>query len=298
MERSFDTANTAINLNAYERKEMRMKRLYAKNALSHMIMIAFSLIFAFPFIWMLSTSLKSQNDIFKYPLALFSGTLHWENYKYAMTDIPFFLYARNTAYVTVMSIIGQLFGATLTAYSVSLIEWRGRKVVFGLILATMMIPIQVTMVPVYVIFNKLGLVGTFWPLILPTFTGSPVYIFLLRQFFLSLPKSLIEASKIDGASELRTFLQIVLPLCKPALMAVSVVTFLYTWSDFLSPLIYLTKKEAFTLTLGLKGFVAQHTVEWHKLMAAAAVFTTPVILMYFFAQKYFIQGITLTGIKG
>jgi multiple sugar transport system permease protein len=279
-------------------KEIRARKLYIKNLLSHTVMIVFSLIFAFPFIWMVSTSLKSQNDIFKYPLALFSGALHWENYKYATTDIPFFLYARNTAFVTVMSIMGQLIGATLVAYSVSMIEWVGKKIIFGIIMATMMIPIQVTMVPVYVIFNKMGLVGTFWPLILPTFTGSPVYIFLLRQFFLSLPKSLPESARIDGASELRTFLQIVLPLCKPALMAVTVVTFLYTWSDFLSPLIYLTNKESFTLTLGLKGFVAQHSVEWHKLMAAAAVFTTPVILMYFFAQRHFIEGITMTGIKG
>jgi multiple sugar transport system permease protein len=262
------------------------------------MMIILSLLFAFPFIWLLSTSLKSADDIFRNPLSLFSGKLHWGNYISATTDIPFFQYARNSAFVTIMSIIGQLFGATLVAYSISMIEWKGRKLVFGLIMATMMIPIQVTMVPVYIIFNKLGLIGSFWPLIIPTFTGSPVYIFLLRQFFMGLPKSLMDAARIDGSSEIRTFLKVVLPLCKPVLLAVSVVTFLYTWSDFLSPLIYLTKQELFTLTLGLKGFMAQHTVEWHKLMAASAIFTVPVIILYFFAQKYFIQGITLTGIKG
>lgn len=268
-----------------------------KQILPQIFLILASIFFVFPFIWLISTSLRSDLNVFNSPLALFSE-FHWKSYKMAVTEIPFFKYSLNTLYVTAMSIIGQLIGATLTAYSVSLVEWKGKKIVFGLIMATMMIPIQVTMIPVYIIFNKLGLVGSFWPLIIPTFTGAPVYIFLLRQFFLTLPKSLLDAAKIDGASEARTFAQICLPLCKPALLAVTVVTFLYTWSDFLSPLIYLTKEEKFTLTLGMQGFVSQHSVEWNNLMAAATLFTLPVILLFFFAQKYFIQGITLSGIKG
>ena len=268
-----------------------------KKIMPYTFLILLSVFFGFPFIWLVSTSLKSDLTIFKFPLAIFSE-FEWKNYEKALTEIPFMQYSINSIYVTFMSIIGQLFGATLVAYSVSLIEWKGKKIVFGLILATMMIPIQVTMIPVYIIFNKLGLVGSFWPLIIPTFTGAPVYIFLLRQFFMTIPRSLLDAAKIDGASEIRTFRQIVLPLCKPVLLAVAVVTFLYTWSDFLSPLIYLTKQEKFTLTVGMQGFMAQHSVEWNKLMAASAMFTLPVIVLFFFAQKYFIQGITLTGIKG
>ena len=283
--------------NAFKIHKRANKNIIKKKILPHTFLILLSVFFGFPFIWMVSTSLKSDLNIFKFPLAMFSE-FKYGNYYRAITEIPFFRYSLNSIYVTGMSIIGQLFGATLVAYSVSLIEWKGKKIVFALILATMMIPIQVTMIPVYIIFNKLGLIGSFWPLIIPTFTGAPVYIFLLRQFFMTLPKSLLEAARIDGASEIRTFLQIVLPLCKPVLLAVAVVTFLYTWSDFLSPLIYLTKQEKFTLTVGMQGFLAQHSVEWNNLMAASALFTLPVIVLFFCAQKYFIQGITLTGIKG
>jgi len=279
-------------------KRVQRRKILERRYLSHGVMIFFCIIFAFPFIWMFSTSLKSQHEIFSKPLGLFSGTLHWENYSAAVTQMDFIKYFGNTIYVTFMSIIGQLFGSTLVAYSLSIIDWKGKKVIFGLVLATMMIPIQVTMIPVYIIFRNLGLIGGFWPLILPAFTGAPIYIFLLRQFFMKLPISLIEAAKIDGSSEIRTFLQIAVPLCKPVLLAVAVVTFLNTWSDFLGPLIYLTKESNFTLTLGMRTFIAQYSVEWHKLMAASTLFTTPVVLLYFFAQKHFIQGITLTGIKG
>lgn len=266
--------------------------------LPHVVLIVLSVFFVFPFLWLLSTSLKSTEEMFKYPLELIPRVFRFSNYLDAVNEIPFFRYTLNTLFVTAMSIAGQLFGATLVAYSVSLVDWKGKNIIFGVIMSTMMIPIQVTMVPVYIIFYKMGLVGTFWPLIIPTFTGAPIYIFLLRQFFLSLPGSLISAAKIDGASEARTFLQIVLPLCRPAITSVAVVTFLYTWSDFLSPLLYLNKQDLFTLTLGLQGFLGQHTVEWNKLMAASALFTLPIVALFFVAQKQFIQGITLTGIKG
>lgn len=269
-----------------------------RRVVPHIVLIVMSVFFVFPFLWLLSTSLKSTEEMFKYPLAIFPHVFHFSNYIDAVNEIPFFRYTLNTVFVTAMSIVGQLFGATLAAYSVSMIDWKGKNIIFGIIMATMMIPIQVTMVPVYVIFSKMGLVGSFWPLIIPTFAGAPIYIFLLRQFFLSLPSSLISAAKIDGASEARVFLQIVLPLCMPALTSVAIVTFLYTWSDFLSPLIYLTKQNMFTLTLGLQGFLGQHTVEWNKLMAASALFTLPIVGIFFVAQKQFIEGITMTGIKG
>lgn len=275
-----------------------MNSVIRKKILPHTALILLSVLFAFPFIWLLSTSLKTTQEIFRVPPDIIPRSIQWKNYEMAVSEIPFFSYTFNTLFVTGMSIIGQLFASTLVAYSVSLVEWKGKKLVFGLILSTMMIPIQVTMVPVYIVFSKLHLVGSFWPLIIPTFTGAPLYIFLLRQFYMGIPQSLLAAAKIDGATELRTFVQIVLPLCKPAVASVAVVTFLYTWSDFLGPLIYLNKQEMFTLTLGLQGFLGQHTVEWNKLMAASALFTFPVIMLFFVAQKQFIQGITLTGVKG
>lgn len=269
-----------------------------KKILPHIVLIVLSLFFIFPFIWLLSTSLKTTEDIFKIPPDIFPGNIRWMNYYEAVNDIAFFRYTFNTLFVTAMSIMGQLFGSTLVAYSVSLVEWKGKKIIFGIIMSTMMIPIQVTMVPVYIVFSKLGLVGSYWPLIIPTFAGAPIYIFLLRQFFLSLPQSLLAAARIDGAAELRSFIQIVLPLCRPVIASVAIVVFLYTWSDFLSPLIYLNKQEMYTLTLGLQGFLGQHTVEWNKLMAASALFTIPVVIIFFVAQKQLIEGITLTGIKG
>lgn len=276
----------------------RLMKITRTMILPHAALIAVSVLFTFPFVWLLGTSLKTPEEMFKIPPDIIPRIFRWSNYSDAVTYIPFLRYTLNTVYVAGMSILGQLFGATLVAYSVSLIDWRGKKLVFGAILATMMIPVQVTMVPVYIIYRKLGLIGTYWPLILPTFTGAPMYIFLLRQFFLSLPKSLISAAKIDGASDSRIFLRIILPLCRPAIASVAIVTFFYTWSDFFSPLIYLNNQEKYTLTLGLTGFLGQHTVEWNMLMAASALFTIPVIIVFFAAQKQFIEGIIMTGIKG
>ena len=276
----------------------RLLKVVRTKILPHAALILASIVFTFPFVWLIGTSLKSPQDLAKLPPDIFPRIFRWANYSDAITYIPFVRYTLNTLYVAAMSIIGQLFGATLVAYSVSLVDWRGKRITFGAILATMMIPVQVTMVPVYIIYHKLGLIGTYWPLILPTFTGAPMYIFLLRQFYLSIPTSLLAAAKIDGASDVRIFLQIILPLTKPAITSVGVVTFFYTWSDFFSPLIYLNNQSKYTLTLGLTGFLGQHTVEWNMLMAASALFTIPVIIIFFIAQKQFIEGIIMTGLKG
>lgn len=281
----------------YQEKNSQRKKSLLK-ILSYFTVIVLSLIFILPFGWLLSTSLKSLNEIFLMPPTIIPNNIRWDNYAEVFRKIPFLRYTFNTALITVMSMAGQLFAAPLVAYSVSLINWWGKKIVFVLVLATMMIPVQVTMIPVYLTFQKLGLVGTYWPLIIPTFTGAPLYIFLLRQFFLSIPESLIMAARIDGASEVRIYYQIVLPLCKPALATVGVFTLLYTWSDFLSPLIYINRSEMYTLSLGLQAFLAEHYIEWPLLMAASAMFTIPIVIIFFFAQKQFIEGITLTGLKG
>jgi len=273
-------------------------RIYLRNFITHAVLISLGIMFIAPFVWMLLTSLKSLAEISRFPLTFIPEVIQWENYVKVFTVIPFTRYFMNTLFVTVLSVLGQLIAAPLVAYSITKIDWFGGKFIFPIVIATMLLPFQVTMIPVYLVFQKIGLTGTYWPLIIPTITGAPLYIFLLRQFFLSIPDTLIQAAKIDGASEFRVYVTIILPLSRPALAAVAIFTFLYTWSDFMGPLLYLNKSSQYTLTLGLQAFLAEHYTEWGLLMAASAMFTLPIVVMFFFAQKQFIEGITLTGIKG
>lgn len=276
-----------------------MKSIKLKKSLPvHSILVVIGIAFLAPFIWMLLTSLKSLEEISTFPLTIWPEAFQWSNYKDVFEIIPFAKYFLNTLLVTLASVVGQLFAAPLVAYSITKIDWSGRKWIFPIVIATMLLPFQVTMIPIYMIFKDLGLTGSYWPLIIPTFTGAPLYIFLLRQFFMSIPDTIIQAARIDGASESRIYVTIILPLCRPALAAVAIFTFLYTWSDFMGPLLYLNNADMYTLTLGLQAFLAEHYTEWGLLMAASALFTLPLIIMFFFAQKQFIEGITLTGIKG
>jgi len=247
---------------------------------------------------MISTSFKLPTEIFEMPPRLIPRIFTFENYQQAVQTIPFIRYTLNTLFITLANVAGQLVIAPMIAYSLSLINWSGKKIIFPLVLVGMMIPQQVTMIPIYITFYKMGMTGTFWPLILPAFLGIPsLYVFLLRQFFMGFPRSLIHAAKVDGASEIRIFYGIILPLCKPVLVAVAIFTFLYTWTDFLSPLLYLSRVEMYTLSIGLQAFVRERYVEWGPLMAASSLFTLPVIILFFVAQKQFVEGITLSGVK-
>lgn len=276
-----------------------MSRLKLGSRLSaQAVLILLGFAFLAPFIWMLLTSLKSLDEISTFPPTIWPNIMKWSNYEEVFEVIPFTKYFMNTLLITMASVVGQLVSAPLVAYSITKIDWSGRKWIFPIVIATMLLPFQVTMIPIYIIFQKLGLTGSYWPLIIPTFTGAPLYIFLLRQFFMSIPDSIIQAARIDGASESRIYVTMILPLCRPALAAVAIFTFLYTWSDFMGPLLYLNNADKYTLTLGLQAFLAEHYTEWGLLMAASALFTLPLIIMFFFAQKQFIEGITLTGIKG
>jgi len=270
-----------------------MKRFFP-----HVPLALVGLFFCFPFIWMISTSLKSLPDATALPVKLLPNPLHWENYVLAFERVPYLRYAINTVLLTSVSVIAYVLSSPLVAYTISKIDWAGRKILFPLILASMLLPIQVTMVPLFMVFNKLGWIGTFKPLIVPAFMGGAFYIFLLRQFFLTIPDSLFESARIDGAREGVVYLKIALPLCKPALTTVAIFAFLSVWSDFLGPLIYLTKKEMYTLSIGLQSYKFEHYIEWNLLMAAAAMFTVPIIILYFFAQKRFVEGIATTGLKG
>ncbi len=253
-----------------------------------------------PFAWMVSTSLKPLNETMVLPPVWIPSEIQWHNYSDALHEMgDFWRYAGNTIMLCFLSVIGTVISSALAAYGFSRIEWKGRDAVFVLCLATMMIPFPVIMVPVYTLFRSIGWVGTFKPLWVPMFLGNAFNIFLLRQFFRTIPKDLTEAARIDGCSELRIFFQIIIPIARPALLVVALFTFMYTWNDFLGPLIYLTDQSQFTLSLALQAFqTKQGGTAWHHLMAASTVIIIPLVILFFLTQKTFIQGITTTGSKG
>ena len=272
-----------------------------RHLFSYISIILLSMLFIMPFLWLLSTSFKSFADAFSIPPTFLPEKWHPENYKEVFNRIPFLRYTINTLIISVFGVIGILFSAPLAAYSVSKISWRGSKILFPIMIGTMLIPFQVTMVPLYITFKKLGWIGTYLPLIVPAFLGGGIgggyYIFLLRQFFLGIPESLMESAKVEGAGDFLIYTFIILPLSRAALITVAIFMFLNTWSDFLGPLIYLTKDTMYTLSLGLQAFLTSHHVEWNLLMAASVLFSVPTLLLFFFAQRYFIEGAKTSGLK-
>ncbi|WP_188456225.1 carbohydrate ABC transporter permease [Virgibacillus oceani] len=269
-----------------------------KFTLAHVFLIIASLFFLVPFIWMVSTSLKPIEQVFTFPPEWIPKPFEWENYSKAIEYVPFWKYLINTSVITILSTMGVVLTCPLVAYSFAKLKWKGRNVFFAVTLAVMMIPAQVTMIPLFLLFNKLGWVGTPLPLIIPQFFGVPFYIFLLRQFFMGLPDSLREAAKMDGASELRVYWQIMLPLAKPAILAVGLFQLMASWTDFLGPLLYLTNEDSYTLSLALQQFQNKQGSEWSLMMAVSTLMTLPIIVLFFFLQKTFIKGITFSGIKG
>ena len=262
------------------------------------ILLTISVMFILPFFWMLMTSLKAPAELMKWPPGWFPDTFRWQNYEEAVTYIPFFRYVGNTMVITLGSIVGILISCPMVAYGFSHINWPGRDVLFVVMLMTIMIPFPVTMLPLYVLFARIGWINTYLPLVLPLFFGVPFYIFLLRQFFMTIPGELTDAARIDGASEPRIYLQLILPLTKPALATVVLFQFLSSWSDFLGPLLYLRDSDMFTIAVGLQMFHSEHDTEFHLLMAASTALTAPIIVIFYMVQRTFIQGIALTGLHG
>lgn len=257
-----------------------------------------ALLFLIPLLWMVSSSLKSNYQIFEVPPRWMPDPPRWENYREALTMLPFDRYVVNTAIISIVTIVGHLVSCTVIAYAFARLRAPGRDFLFVVVLATMMLPYPVTMVPLYMLFKQLGWINTILPLTAPAFFGSAFYIFLLRQFFLTLPADFEDAAVIDGANTLQILWRIILPLSLPALATVAIFTFQATWNDFLAPLIYLQKPELYTVTLGLQFFRSSYTTNWAYLMAASLVTSLPVIAVFFVAQRYFIEGITLSGVKG
>ncbi|MEO7910915.1 MAG: carbohydrate ABC transporter permease [Roseiflexaceae bacterium] len=264
----------------------------------HILLIPAALVFLLPFLWMLSTSLKPDAQLYSYPPVWIPNPLQWENYPKSVTFVPFFVYLKNTLIIALTSMVGVVASSSLAAYSMARIHWPGRNILFLLTIATLMLPFQVTLVPIFLVFKNLGWVGDFRPLIIPQFFGYAYYIFLLRQFFSSIPMELSEAARIDGANEWTIFWSIILPLAKPALATVAVFQFIRSWTDYLNPLIYLNDQSLYTLQLGLQQYSSQYGREWGLLMAAAVLITLPPIIIFFLTQRTFVQGVTLTGIKG
>ena len=277
---------------------MKRNKLYRKITVYAALALV-SLVLILPFLWIISTSLKGDEDIFTTPPQWIPTDIRWENYSDVFDRMPYLIYFRNSVFVTVMTIVGVVISSSLVAYAFACLRWPGRNALFIFVLATMMLPMQVTMIPMFVLFKEIGWLNTYKPLIVPAFFGGGAFnIFLLRQFFLTIPKELFEAARIDGCSEFRIYWNIVLPLAKPALATVAILTFMFSWNDFLGPLIYLSDQLKGTLALGLALFVGQHQTEWGMLMAASVLMMIPMVLIFFFFQRYFIKGFVMSGIKG
>ena len=264
---------------------------------AHLFLILVGVLFFLPFYWLISTSLKELNQIFTLPPVWIPDPIRWQNYPESLTYFPFLLQLSNTLAITLSSVALTLLSSTLVAFSFSRLRWPGRNLLFFLMLSTMMLPYQVTMVPLFILFRQLGWVNTLLPLIVPHAFGSPFFIFMLRQFFLGLPRDLDDAAIIDGCSEWGVYRHIILPLAKPALATVALFQFLGSWNDFIGPLIYLSDPSKYTLSLGIQVFVSTVGVQWGWMMAVTTVPTLPVILLFFLTQRTFIQGIAFSGLK-
>ncbi len=263
--------------------------------ITYILLIAISIILISPLLWMVFTSLKPMNEIVKYPPTFFPESIEWSNYTTTVNAFPFFHYMKNTLFITFFVVLGNVVSNSFIAYGFAKISFPGKNVLFSLVLATMMVPGFVTMIPQYILFTKLGWVGTYLPLIVPSFFGSAFNIFLMRQFYMSINNELIEAAQIDGANHIYIWSHLMIPLTKPALITIGIQSFNGAWNDFLGPLLYIHDEDMYTLQIGLQTFQNQSTTQWNYLMAGATLVMIPTVLLFFFAQKYFIEGMDLTG---
>ncbi len=263
------------------------------------LLVVGSLVMTLPFLWLVTSSLKEPAKIWLYPPQWIPNPARWANYAEALTVMPFHLYLKNTLTIAVFDEMGVLFTASLCAYGFARLRFKGRDVVFLILLSTMMLPWAVTMIPRYIIFKQLGWLDTLRPLIVPNWFGGGVFnIFLFRQFFRTVPYEISDSGRIDGCGEFGIYWRLVLPLAKPAVATVAIFTFLGAWNDFMGPLIYLTSPDNRTLSLGLACFRDLYTTQWHYLMAASTAVIMPVVVLFFLAQRYFVQGIAFSALKG
>ncbi|MEG0443431.1 MAG: carbohydrate ABC transporter permease [Carnobacterium sp.] len=289
-------AKTTVKKNHFKSKKKSERTL---KIIIFILLITVSIVLMTPIVWMVSTSLKPMSEIVRIPPTLFPKEIHWENYVETIKTFPFFRYALNTLFITFFVVIGNVLSNSFIAYGFAKISFPGRNLLFSLVLTTMMIPGFVTMIPQYVLFSKIGWVGTYLPLIVPSFFGNAFSIFIMRQFYMSISNELVEAAKIDGANHIYIWSRLMIPLTKPAIITIAIGAFNGAWNDFLGPLLYIHEESMYTLQIGLKTFQSQATAQWNYLMAGATLVLLPTVLLFFFAQRYFIEGMDLTaGSKG
>ena len=274
-----------------------MQKILYNTALYILLLIG-AVIFALPFLWMLRTALMEPAQVQKVPLIWIPNPIRWSNFSEALTFMDFPRLLRNTLTISGLTILGQVMSCSIVAFGFARLRFPGREFLFMLLLSTMMLPMMVTEIPRFILFRHFGWIDTFYPLIVPAFFGAPFFVFLLRQFFKTIPMSLDEAARIDGCSSFRLYAQIMLPLSKPVLATVVIFSFIWSWNDFWGPLVYLRSAENKTLSLGLQVFQGVYQTDYHYLMAASLVVLLPILVTYVVAQRYFVQGIVMSGMKG
>jgi multiple sugar transport system permease protein len=262
-------------------------------------LILSSILMLIPFVWMISSSLMNENEMFQIPPVWVPNPPQFSNYTEIFGILPFSTFFRNTIILTVGRIIPLLFSCSLAAYGFARLKSKSKNILFIIMLSTMMLPGQVTMIPLYILFAKVGWVNTFLPLIVPSFFGIPFYIFMMRQFFMTIPLEYDESAKLDGATTFTIFYKIILPLSKPALVTMTIFIFMWSWNDFFTPLIYLHDTSNYPLALGLQLFrtYGEYSTRWDYIMAGSVLMSIPPLLVFFFSQRYFVEGVTITGLK-
>lgn len=279
---------------------VRLRRFISGFA-AHILLIIVASLFVVPFLWLVITSLKPADQVFTDPLIWIPNPILWENYTQALFNspsFPFFRLLSNTLFYAILSTIGTVLSCTIVSYAFACMQFRGRDTLFGITLATMMLPGIVTMIPTYVMFRAFGWVGSYAPLIVPLWFGSAFNIFLLRQFMLTIPPDLSDAARVDGAGDFVILWHIIVPLVRSAMLVVALFQFMAAWNDFMGPLIYLDEASEYPLVMGLYVFRDRYNVDWNLIMAASLAVTFPIVILFFVAQRYFIEGVTMTGLKG
>jgi len=289
---------TQWDISNRKNNRIRAIRFITDKVIPRIILVLICFLYIMPFYWMLVTSVKSTLELRETPPTLFPHEFHFEHFSEAVTFIPFFRYMMNSLTLVVFAVIGAIFSNSLVGYGFSRINWRGRDTVFYIVIATMFIPFPVVLVALFDIFAKLHLVNTYFPLIIPAYFGSALYIFMMRQYLLTIPKEISEASFIDGCKEIQIFTRVILPLMKPVIAVVAIFTALGAWNDFMGPLIYIQKQELYPISIGLVLFRAQREVEYSMLMAASTLVVFPVVVIFILFQRFFVEGITIGAVKG
>lgn len=272
--------------------------IWLKKLIMYLLLTAFAMLFLLPLFFLLMGSFKAESELFRVPFQWLPDRFNLDNYVRMFASIPFFRYLKNTLIIVVFNMIGSVASCSLIAYGFSRLRWPGRDKVFILVLITMVLPYQVTLIPLYLMYTKMKWVGTFLPLIVPCFFGNGFYIFLFRQFFVGIPKEMSEAARIDGANEFGIYAKLIMPISKPVIASVCILAFTRSWNDFLGPLVFLGDDKLYTLSLAASMLKSPLNPNWAMLLTLGVVMVVPVFILFFVMQKYFIQGISMSGIKG